>query len=105
MKLITIILSKFYSAFLAWLSRFFIFIQFFLFLRLLLKFLEANPETLVVSILYKYSDVLISPFHLIFDDVYLWDLLIEMSTISAMVGYAIVMLIIIKALYLFQKED
>jgi len=105
MKLITTILSKVYSVFLSLLSKFFIFLQSFLFLRLLLKFLGANPETLVVSVIYKYSDVLVSPFNLIFDDVYLWDLLIEMSTISAMVGYAIVMLIILKALRLLREED
>jgi len=105
MKLIMRILSKVYSVFLSSLSKFFLFLQFFLFLRLLLKFLGANPETLVVSIIYEYSDVLISPFNLIFGDIYLWDLLIEMSTISAMIGYAIVMFIILKVLRLFRKED
>ena len=105
MKSITTILSKTYSVFLSLISKFFIFLQAFLFLRLLLKFLGANPETWIVNILYRYSDVLISPFHLIFDDVYLWDLLIEMSTISAMAGYAIIMIIILKTLHLAQKED
>lgn len=105
MKLITTILSKIYSAFLSLLSKFFIFVQFFLFLRLLLKFLGANPETLVVSLLYKYSDVLISPFNSIFNDVSVWGLLVEMSTLSAMAGYAIVMLIIIKTLHLIRKEE
>ena len=105
MKLITTILSKVYSVFLSLLSKFFIFLQFFLFLRLLLKFLGANPETLVVSILYEYSDALISPFNLIFDDVYVWGLLVEMSTLSAMAGYAIAMLIIIKIFHLFRKES
>ena len=104
MKLITTILPKVYSVFLSLLSKFFAFLHSFLFLRLLLKFLGANPETLVVKILYKYSDILISPFSLIFDDVYIRGLLVEMSTISAMVGYAIVMVIIIKVLHLFQKE-
>ncbi len=99
------ILSRIYSAFLTLISRFFLFLQFFLFLRLLLKFLGANPETLVVGIVYKYSDILVSPFNLIFNDIYLWDLLIETSTISAMIGYAIVMFVIIKALRLFRKED
>jgi hypothetical protein len=99
------ILFKVYSVFLSLLSKFFIFLQFFLFLRLLLKFLGANPETLVVNILYKYSDVLISPFNFIFDDVYVWDLSVEMSTLSAIAGYAIVMLIIIKTLHLVRKED
>jgi len=105
MKLITTILSKIYSVFLSLLSKFFIFVQFFLFLRLLLKFLGANPETLVVSLLYKYSDVLISPFNSIFNDVSVWGLLVEMSTLSAMAGYAIVMLIILKTLHLIRKEE
>ena len=98
------ILFKVYSVFLSLLSKFFLFLQFFLFLRLLLKFLEANPETLVVGIIYKYSDILISPFNLIFNDIYLWDFLIETSTVSAMAGYAMAMFIIIKALRLFRKE-
>ena len=75
-----------------------------MFLRLLLKFLGANPETLVVDILYRYSDALISPFDLIFDDVYVWGLLVEMSTLSAMAGYAIIMLLVLKALHLLRKE-
>ena len=41
----------------------------------------------------------------IYDDIFVWDLLVEMSTISAMVGYAILMIIILKALHLVQKED
>ena len=98
------ILFKVYSVFLSLLSKFFLFLQFFLFLRLLLKFLGANPETLVVGIIYKYSDILISPFNLIFNDIYLWDFLIETSTVSAMAGYAMAMFIIIKALRLFGKE-
>lgn len=98
------VLSKIYSVFLSLLSKFFLFLQFFLFLRLLLKFLAANSETLIVSIIYKYSDILISPFNLIFNDIYLWDLLIEISTVSAMIGYAIAMFIVLKALRLCQKE-
>ena len=104
MKPVTAILSNVYSVFLSLVSKFFVFLHSFLFLRLLLKFLGANPETLVVRILYEHSDVLISPFNLIFDDVYLRGLLIEMSTVSAVVGYAIVMIVIIKLFHLFRKE-
>jgi len=105
MKSIMTILSKAYSVFLSLVSKIFIFLQAFLFARLLLKFLGANPETLVVNVLYKYSDVLISPFNFIFDDVYFSGLLVEMSTISAIVGYAIAMLIVLKVLQLFRKEE
>jgi len=98
------ILDKIYSASSSIFLKFFIFLQFSLFLRLLLKFLGANPETPIVNIIYKGSDILISPFNLIFDDIYLWGLLIEISTISAMIGYALVMFVIIKLLRLYHKE-
>ena len=104
MRSVTRVLSNAYSVFLSLLSRIFLIFQLFLFLRLLLKFLGANPEALVVSIIYKYSTVLISPFELIFRNLHLGGRLIEMSTVSAMIGYAIAMFIILRILRLFQKE-
>ena len=98
------ILGKIYSVFSSFLIKFFLFLQFFLFLRLLLKFLGANPETPVVSVIYKYSDIFISPFNLIFDDIYLGDFLIEISALSAMIGYAVVMFVIVKLLALRRRE-
>lgn len=104
MKLILKFFSRFYSLFLSLIFKVFLFLQFFLFLRLFLKFFGANPETPVVSFIYKYSDILISPFRFIFNDIYFWNRLLEMSTVSAMAGYAVVMFIAPKILRLFQKE-
>lgn len=96
--------DKIYSIFSSFLLKFFLFLQVFLFLRLLFKFLGANPETPVVSIIYKGSDIFISPFNLIFDDIYLGNFLIEISTLCAMIGYAIVMFAIVKLLRLRRRE-
>ena len=81
-------------------------VEFFLFLRLALKFLNANPKTLVVSLIYKYSDILVSPFESIFPNIY-WPKghLIEIATISAMIGYAIVVFIFFQVLKLFFRTD
>ena len=85
------------------LFKLFLFFQLFLFLRLLLKFLGANPETLIVNIIYGNSDTLVSPFNLIFRDIFWGGRLIEMSVISAMAGYAIAFFILIRILRLFQR--
>lgn len=81
-------------------------LELFLFLRLLLKFLNASPKALVVSLIYKYSDILVSPFEAIFPNIY-WpkDRLIETATISAMIGYCIATWIIFQALKLFPREE
>lgn len=79
--------------------------EIFLFLRLILKFLGANPQTLVVNLIYEGSDVLVSPFNFIFPNIY-WPAgyLIEIATISAMIGYALSVFIIFQILRLFSKE-
>jgi len=97
-------LDKIYSIFSSFLFKFFIFLQLFLFLRLLLKFLGANPETPVVSTIYKGSDIFIAPFNMIFDDIYLGNFLIEISTLCAMIGYAVVMFFIVRLLRLRCRE-
>lgn len=97
-------LDKINSIFSSFLLKFFLFLQIFLFLRLLLKFLGANPETPVVSIIYKGSDIFIAPFNMIFNDIYLGNLLIEISTLCAMIGYAVAMFAIIKLLRLRRRE-
>ncbi len=80
-------------------------LELFLFLRLAFKFLAANPESLVVNLVYRYSDILIGPFEFIFPDIY-WPkgYLIELSTISAMLGYALLVFIIFQLLKLFSRE-
>jgi len=98
------ILSSVYSLFLSALSKLFLLLQLFLFLRLLLKFLGANPQTLVIDIIYGKSDVLVSPFNFIFRDFFWQDRLIETSAVSAMVGYAVAFFILIRILRLFQRN-
>ena len=79
-------------------------VELFLFLRLLLKFLGASPEAFVVNLIYKYSDILISPFSFIFQDVYWSRRVIELATISAMIGYVIFIFVVFKLLSLFSRD-
>lgn len=86
-------------------KRLFFLFELFLFLRLLLKFLNANPQTFIVELIYKYSDIIVFPFKSIFNDIY-WPqgFLIETTTIAAMIGYAIGIFVIFKILNLFSKD-
>jgi len=97
-------LSKTYSIFLYIVKRLFIIFEFFLFLRLLLKFLGANPQTLVVNFIYKYSDIIISPFQSIFPDIYWRSYFIDTVTISAMIGYVIAVFAILQILRVFSRD-
>ncbi|MBZ9572479.1 hypothetical protein KJA15_04055 [Patescibacteria group bacterium] len=98
-------LKKTYSTIVYIISRLLILVEFFLFLRLVLKFLNANPKALVVGLIYRWSDILVSPFNFIFPDVY-WPRgrLIDTATLSAMIGYAILVFIIFQILQLIFKE-
>ena len=80
-------------------------LELFLFLRFTLKFLNANPEAFVVGLIYKYTDIFISPFEFIFLNIY-WPkgYLIETATILAMIGYAIAVFIIFQLLRLFSTD-
>jgi len=80
-------------------------LELFLFLRLILKFFGASPKALVVGYIYKWSDIIISPFNFIFPDIP-WPkgYLIETATLSAMVGYAILVYVIFRLLRLFSRE-
>jgi len=82
-----------------------LFVEFFLFLRLLLKFLSASPQALVVGLIYEWSDILVSPFVFIFPDIY-WPegYFIDSSTVSAMFGYWIAVYIIFQLLQLFSRD-
>ncbi len=86
-------------------KRLFFLLEFFLFIRLTLKFLGANPKTPAVELIYQYSDILVSPFNFIFPNIY-WPrgYLIETATISAMIGYAIAVFVIVKLLRLFSTD-
>lgn len=86
-------------------KKLFLLLEVFLLLRLILKFLSASPRSLIVKLVYKWSNYLVSPFNFIFPNIY-WpkDYFIEIATISAMVGYAILLFIVLKLLRPFSKD-
>lgn len=100
-----LILTKIYSIISSLVKKLFFLVEFFLFLRLALKFLGANPETLVVNLIYKYSDIFVSPFNFIFPNIY-WPkgYFVEITTISAMIGYALAVFIILQIMRLFFRD-
>jgi hypothetical protein len=98
------IISAIYSAIISVISKLFFLLEFFLFLRLLLKFLNANPRAFVANLIYKYSDIIITPFDSIFSDVYWHGHTIDLVTISTMVGYAIAIFIIFQLVKVFSGE-
>jgi len=98
------IISKFYSVIIYILKRILVLTEFFLFLRLILKFLGANPTTLVVELIYKYSAILVSPFTYIFPNFCWRGYVIEIATASAMIGYALIIFIIFYLLKIFSKD-
>lgn len=75
-----------------------------LFLRLLLRFLGANPLTPVVHFIYKYTYFLIIPFENIFPNKVWWGRVIEISTICAMIGYGLLVFAASRICSLFFKE-
>ncbi len=107
--LIKFYLSKTYSMFFNFfadiIKKLLLLTEFFLFLRLILKFLDANPKTFVVSLIYQYSDIFLSPFQSIFPDIY-WPrgYSIEVTTIAAMIGYALVVFVIVQILRFFYRD-
>ncbi len=100
------ILSRVYLIVFNLIKQLLILLEFFLFLRFTLKFLSANPETVIVNIIYKYSDFFVSPFSSIFPDIY-WqgEYLLEAANIAAMIGYAIVAFVIYQILRVFSKDS
>ena len=98
------ILSSVYSSILSIILKLFWLFELFLFLRLSLKFLGANPQTLIVKLVYEHSDTVISPFSFIFRDIYWKGHLVEMSVISAILGYAIAAFIVFKILRIFARD-
>lgn len=99
------ILNKFYLMIIEVFERLFALLEFFLFLRLMLKYLGANPKSLFVNLIYKYTDTFVSPFRFIFPNLY-WPegRLIEIDTIAAMIGYAIIVFVIFQLLRPFSSR-
>ncbi|MBI4993540.1 YggT family protein [Candidatus Wolfebacteria bacterium] len=75
-------------------------LEIFLGIRVVLKFFGASSKASIVDTIYKFSDLLISPFKSIFPNIYLTSGMIDMVAISAMIGYLILTFIIIKILQL-----
>ena len=100
----TKIIKKITNVFERIIKRLLCILELFLFLRLLLKFLGASSEALVVNLIYKYSDTLISPFRFIFQDIYWNGSVIELATISAMIGYVILIFVIFKLLHILSGD-
>lgn len=97
-------LSRAYSVLLYIVKRIFLLFEFFLFLRLLLKFFNANPQALVVNFIYKYSDIIIYPFQFIFPNIHWKNYFIDTVTISAMIGYVIAVFAVLQLLRVFSRD-
>ncbi|MDD5145949.1 MAG: YggT family protein [Candidatus Pacebacteria bacterium] len=89
------ILSNFFSMIGSLIEKILSVFELFLFIRLLLNFLAANPGNFIVRAIYDYSSIFISPFNSIFHDIYWKGHLIEISTVLAMVAYAIAVQIVL----------
>lgn len=87
------------------LKRLLILTEVILLLRLALKFLGANPAAVVVGYFYSFTDFLIGPFKFIFANFWLGNNLIESATLSAIVGYAIIVFLIIKIIRIFSPNQ
>lgn len=99
------ILSTIYSAVISIISKLFFLLELFLFLRLLLKFLNASSQAFVANFIYKYSDIIIAPFASIFPDIYWGNHAIDAVAITTMAGYAIIVFIIFQLLRVFSKDS
>jgi hypothetical protein len=77
--------------------KLFYLLEFFLFLRLILKFFGASKTALVVKQIYQGSGFFVSPFDHIFSNIVLSrGYFIETATLAAMFGYAILVYIFLK---------
>ncbi len=60
-----------------------------LFLRFLLKFAGANPDSFFAQVIYGWSSPFIAPFINLFNDINLANGIIEINTITAMIIYGL----------------
>ncbi len=79
-------------------------LELFLFLRLVLRYLNANPMAFVVNLIYRFTDIFISPFEFIFPDIYRGTRVIDTTTLSAMVGYVIFTYVFLKLINIFSRD-
>lgn len=74
-------------------------------IRVVLKFLEASPQAIIVEFLYRLTDAAAAPFRGIFQDFALSNgSVIDLATLSAMVGYPIIVYLLIELLELVTRE-
>lgn len=82
------------------------FVELLLAFRVVLMFLEANPVAPIVDALYHVTDVIIVPFSGIFRDITFSNgSVIDLSALSTMVGYAIILYLILELIHLVVKGD
>lgn len=75
-------------------------------LRIVLKFLAASGEALIVNLLYKITDFIIIPFDFIFPNIFLdADKVIDIVAISAAIGYFLLVAIIVKFINLIRSKS
>lgn len=101
---ITYVVKRTYFLFRYVIKRILILVEILLSLRLILKFLGASQDSIIVDLVYKGSDFIVSPFKFIFEDIYWLDFFVETSTVSAMVGYALAVIIIFQLLKFFSED-
>lgn len=96
--------TKIYLFFDYLVKRLLYFIEFFLFLRFLLKFFGANERAIVVSLIYQGSEILIYPFNFIFPNFFWKWFFIEITTLTAMVFYSIFAFLLLQILKIIFQE-
>ena len=86
------------------LERFLILVEFFLTIRLVLRFFNANADTFIVNLIYGFTNILIWPFNFIFPNVSWQSHYIDVIAITAMVGYIIGFFLILSLLKILWRE-
>lgn len=85
--LIVTILAKTYYWLMYLSRRVLAIIELFLFLRLLLRFLAAAPQSFVVALIYEVTEKILLPFHGIFPDITVVGRSLDIVAVSGMIGY------------------
>ena len=95
------------STYVAWVINWVIgIIEFMLALRFVLELLQANPSSQFVAWVYNVTASLVGPFANAFPSFYFGGLAIDISTIFAMIGYAIIGWLLIRVFsFLFTAVD
>lgn len=68
--------------------------------RIILKFLGAGEKALIVKFLYFITGILTSPFRFIFPSIYFQKGWVDLTALSAIVGYFILAIVVLKLLNL-----